>query len=149
MNILISGAGIAGPTLAYWLAQFGFVPTIVERSPRLRTGGYVIDFWGLGFDVAERMGLASAIRRDGYVVQRLDIVDRHGRRVASVPTAGLTASFSTRFTSVPRGALAADIFHAVEDNVELIFGDTVTHLQEERDGVTAIFGRHGRRRLIW
>jgi len=44
MRVLISGAGIAGPTLAYWLAHYGFTPTIVEKAPRLRTGGYIIDF---------------------------------------------------------------------------------------------------------
>ena len=48
MKVLISGAGIAGPTLAYWLAHYGFQPTIIEAAPRLRTGGYLIDFWGAG-----------------------------------------------------------------------------------------------------
>ena len=56
MRILISGAGIAGPTLAYWLARYGLKPTVVETAPRLRTGGYVIDFWGAGFEIADRMG---------------------------------------------------------------------------------------------
>ena len=45
MKILISGAGIAGPSVAFWLQQHGFQPTIVERAPRLRAGGYIIDFW--------------------------------------------------------------------------------------------------------
>jgi len=53
-TVLISGMGIGGPTLAYWLKAAGFETTLVERAPRLRTGGYVIDFWGLGYDVAER-----------------------------------------------------------------------------------------------
>src|SRR5262249_1340049 len=54
-TILISGAGIAGPTLAFWLKAAGFEPTLIERAPALRTGGYVIDFWGLGFGSAGRM----------------------------------------------------------------------------------------------
>jgi len=58
-SVLISGAGIAGPTLAYWLACYGFKPTLVERAPHIRTGGYVIDFWGLGYDIAEKMGAAT------------------------------------------------------------------------------------------
>src|SRR5262249_17524318 len=62
-TVLISGAGIAGPTLAFWLGQAGFRPTLVERAPALRDGGYVIDFWGLGFDIAERMGLAAELDR--------------------------------------------------------------------------------------
>jgi 2-polyprenyl-6-methoxyphenol hydroxylase-like FAD-dependent oxidoreductase len=52
MRILISGAGIAGATLAYWLARHGMRPTLVEKAPTLRTGGYMIDFWGAGFEVA-------------------------------------------------------------------------------------------------
>ena len=63
-TVLISGAGIAGPTLAFWLKAAGFQPTLVERAPALRTGGYVIDFWGLGYEIAERMGLASEINSD-------------------------------------------------------------------------------------
>ena len=56
-SVLISGAGIAGPTLACWLKAAGYEPVLVEHAPTLRTGGYVIDFWGLGYDIAERMGL--------------------------------------------------------------------------------------------
>jgi 2-polyprenyl-6-methoxyphenol hydroxylase-like FAD-dependent oxidoreductase len=57
MKVLICGAGIAGPTLAYWLDHYGFEATIVEKAPALRTGGYIIDFWGTGFEVASRMAL--------------------------------------------------------------------------------------------
>lgn len=32
-NILISGAGISGLTLAYWLHEWGFSPVIVEKRP--------------------------------------------------------------------------------------------------------------------
>lgn len=64
MKILISGAGIAGPTLAYWLLKYGFEPTLIEQAPELRTGGYVIDFWGAGFDIAERMGLVPDIMKN-------------------------------------------------------------------------------------
>jgi 2-polyprenyl-6-methoxyphenol hydroxylase-like FAD-dependent oxidoreductase len=54
-TVLISGAGIAGPTLAYCLLRAGMEPTIVETAPELRTGGYMIDFWGLGFRPASRI----------------------------------------------------------------------------------------------
>src|ERR1700746_509957 len=60
-NCLISGAGIAGSTLAFWLKAAGFEPTLIERASALRTGGYVIDFWGLGYDIAERMGVIAEI----------------------------------------------------------------------------------------
>jgi 2-polyprenyl-6-methoxyphenol hydroxylase-like FAD-dependent oxidoreductase len=65
-TVLISGIGIAGPTLAFWLKSAGFEVTLIERAPALRTSGYVIDFWGLGYDIAERMGLANDLDRVGY-----------------------------------------------------------------------------------
>ena len=70
-TILISGAGIAGPTLAFWLKAAGFEPTLIERAPALRTGGYVIDFWGLGYDIAERTQKNTRHLRGGRVCQRL------------------------------------------------------------------------------
>ena len=80
-SVLISGAGIAGPTLAFWLKAAGFEPTVVEHAPAPRTGGYVIDFWGLGYDIAERMGLLGDINRIGYHVREVRIVDDRGARL--------------------------------------------------------------------
>lgn len=71
---LVSGAGIAGPTLAYWLARYGFDVMLVERAPGVRTGGYIIDFWGLGYDVADRMQLVLQLESVGYRVQELRFV---------------------------------------------------------------------------
>src|SRR5271169_4369302 len=110
MRVLISGAGIAGPTLAYWLAQYGLQPTIIEKAPRLRTGGYVIDFWGAGFDIADRMGLLPEITRKGYRVQEVRVVNRKGQRVAGFSAEAFARAAQGRFVSLPRGDLAAIIF---------------------------------------
>ena len=78
-TVLISGAGIAGPTLAYWLKAGGFEPTLIERAPALRSGGYVIDFWGLGYDIAERMGVIEEVNRVGYHMRELRVVGERGQ----------------------------------------------------------------------
>ena len=65
MKIAISGAGVAGPALAHWLHRSGHEPTLIERAPHFRTGGYVIDFWGVGYRVAQLMGIEAAIREAG------------------------------------------------------------------------------------
>ena len=57
MRVAINGMGIAGPTLAYWLRRWGHDPVLFERSPAVRSGGYLIDFWGLGYEIADRMGI--------------------------------------------------------------------------------------------
>jgi 2-polyprenyl-6-methoxyphenol hydroxylase-like FAD-dependent oxidoreductase len=62
VKIAINGAGIAGPTLAYWLRRSGHEVLLIEESPQLRKGGYAIDFWGVGYDIAEKMGLLPKIK---------------------------------------------------------------------------------------
>ena len=78
MDVLIVGAGIAGATLAYWLRRAGHCATLVEKSPMLREGGYLIDFWGAGFEVADRMGIVEEVMHRGLRFERADQVDRHG-----------------------------------------------------------------------
>jgi 2-polyprenyl-6-methoxyphenol hydroxylase-like FAD-dependent oxidoreductase len=81
MRVAINGAGIAGPTLAYWLCRSGHEVLLVEQAPRPRRGGYVVDFWGIGYDVAETMGLLPRIGELGYQVHEVRFVDGHGRRL--------------------------------------------------------------------
>ena len=84
MRIIINGTGIAGPTLAYWLRKAGHEVVLVEAAPQLRTGGYVIDFGLVGYDVAEKMGLIPRLRESGYQVREMRFVDRQGRTSASM-----------------------------------------------------------------
>ena len=135
MRILISGAGIAGPTLAYWLEHYGLKPTIVESAPRLRTGGYVIDFWGAGFEIADRMGLLPEIRSKGYMLREVRVVNRNGKRVAGFPVDAFSRMTQGRYVSLPRGDLAASIFGRIEGKVETIFGDSVDRIEQTEDDV--------------
>lgn len=141
MRVAISGAGVAGPALAYWLHRAGHQPTLIERAPRFRTGGYVIDFWGLGYGIAEKMGIIDAVRDAGYQVQSLRSVGRDGRTEAEVSVAGFQRATGGKFTSVPRGDLAAAIYATIENDVETIFSDSITAIAEHRDGVRLDFER--------
>ncbi|MGH9558455.1 MAG: FAD-binding domain [Bryobacteraceae bacterium] len=136
---LISGAGLAGPTLAYWLLRWGFTPTIVERAPSLRTGGYMIDFWGLGWDVCERMGLVPYLLRDGYKFDEVRLVNSAGRRVAKLDASVYRKVARERFTSILRGDLARAIYSRIDGQVETIFGDGVKSTHQSDDGVEATF----------
>ena len=80
MRVLISGGGIAGLTLAFWLKRGGHDPLVVERSPALRDEGYMIDFFGSGYDVSERMGILANLERIHYQIPRLTFVDASGAR---------------------------------------------------------------------
>ena len=145
MKVLISGAGIAGPTLAYWLAHYGLEPTLIEVAPSLRTGGYVIDFWGAGFDIAERMGALPEIRSKGYLMQEVRVVNASGKRTAGFPAEAFARMTNGRYVSLPRGELAAIIFGKLEGRAEAIFGDSVKHIEQMEKGVRVTFTGGGSR----
>jgi len=137
--VLISGVGIAGPTLAYWLAAQGFEPTLIERSPSLRTGGYIIDFWGLGYDIAERMGLLPALKCSGYEVEEVRFVDEHGRRVGGFSVDVFRQLTRGRYLSLPRGDLATLIYRNVQGRCDVVFGDSIVGVEQDRDGTQISF----------
>ena len=139
MRVLISGAGIAGPTLAYWLGHYGFEPTLLESAPALRTGGYVIDFWGAGFDIADRMGLLPEIRRKGYMVREVIVVNERGKRVSGFSVEVFSRITEGRYISLPRGDLAAAIFAKIDGRVETIFGDSVHVIEQTETSVRVSF----------
>ena len=146
-TILISGAGIAGPTLAYWLKAAGFVPTLVETAPALRSGGYVIDFWGHGYDIAERMGLSDQINRIGYRVREMRVVNDRGKRVTGFGTKTFVELTNGRYVTLARSDLSRLLYGKIEGTVETIFGDEVISLQQETDHVAIQFKQAPRRRF--
>jgi 2-polyprenyl-6-methoxyphenol hydroxylase-like FAD-dependent oxidoreductase len=119
--------------------HYGFEPTVVEKSPRLRTGGYVIDFWGLGYDVAEKMGLEAELHRVGYDVGELRIVDDKGRRISGFDAAVFRRLTNGRYVSVARSELAALLFSRIEGRCATLLGDTITSLRDDGDGVAVTF----------
>lgn len=130
MRVLIVGAGIAGSTLAYWLQRAGHEPTLLELAPTLRRGGYLIDFWGTGFDVAERMGVVPRLLEEGYKLTEARDVASDGHKIASLDPQRFVAGTSGRYVSILRADLATAIYDALEEDVETIFGDTVAQLTE-------------------
>lgn len=141
MRIIVNGMGIAGPTLAYWLQRAGHEVVLVEEAPRLRSGGYVIDFWGLGYDIAEKMGLIPRLRELGYQVREVRFVDRQGRRSGGFPVDVFGRLTHGRFTSLRRSDLSATIYEALQGRVETIFGDSIASLENERHCVRVGFDR--------
>ena len=138
-TILVCGAGVAGPTLAYWLIRAGFAPTILERAPALRASGYVIDFWGLGYDIAEKMGLLARLLSEGYHVREVRIVDGQGDRISGFGTKVFDDLTAGRFVTIRRSDLSRMIFAKTVDDCEIMFGDTIKAIDQERDGTHVTF----------
>jgi 2-polyprenyl-6-methoxyphenol hydroxylase-like FAD-dependent oxidoreductase len=139
VNVLISGAGIAGPTLAYWLLRYGFTPTLVEVAPQPRTGGYVVDFWGLGYDVADKMGLIPDLTARGYHVEEVRFVGNEGQRVGGFKVDIIARATGGRFTSLPRSELALAIYRAIEGRCETVFGERIVGLDHREGGIDVTF----------
>ncbi len=146
-TVLISGAGIAGPTLAFWLHRAGFTPTLIECAPALRSGGYVVDFWGLGYDIAERMGLAGEIEHIGYHMREMRVVGDRGERVAGFGARVLGDLAGGRFVTIGRSDLSRLLFEKSAGAAETIFGDQIVALHERADGVQVQFERLAERRF--
>jgi 2-polyprenyl-6-methoxyphenol hydroxylase-like FAD-dependent oxidoreductase len=139
MEIAINCAGIAGPTLAYWLSEVGHDVLLVEQAPALRSGGYVIDFWGLGYDIAEKMALIPQIKALGYQVQEVRFVDAKGRESGGFQADVFERMTGGRFTSLRRSDLSATIFGALDGRCETRFGDSIAGLEERDDHVLVRF----------
>lgn len=139
MKIAINGTGIAGPSLAFWLERMGHTPTLIEQATELRTGGYVIDFWGVGYDVAEKMGLTQRIHQLGYALNELRLVDSHGKRIGGFSVDVFRQLTAGRYTSLARGDLAALIFEALGGRVETLFDNSISALEQHSSGVRVGF----------
>ncbi len=135
-SILISGASVAGPALAFWLHRYGFQPTIVERAPAVRQGGYAIDFRGASMRVLERMGLLPAIRQKQTRIGAITIVDRNNRKVASMPD-----GFTSGELEIMRGDLANILHDATRATCDYIFDDSIATIEETESGVNVEFER--------
>ncbi|MFF9196635.1 FAD-dependent monooxygenase [Streptomyces sp. NPDC014779] len=134
-NVLISGASIAGPALAYWLGRHGFRPTVVELAPALRQGGQAVDFRGdAHLTVLERMGLLPELRRIQTGGSPMRFVDERGRTLLDLP-----AEFAGGEMEVLRGDLARLLHEHSAHSTEYVFGDSIAALTETASGVRADF----------
>jgi 2-polyprenyl-6-methoxyphenol hydroxylase-like FAD-dependent oxidoreductase len=141
-SILISGASIAGPALAFWLRRYGFHPTIVEQAPALRPGGYAVDFRGASLRVLERMGLLAEVQRMQTRIGAITIVDRDNKKVASMPD-----GFTSGELEILRGDLARIFHDATLATTEYMFDDSIAGMVESDTAVDVQFQNGDRRRF--
>jgi len=147
LNVLISGAGIAGCTLAYWLARGGHAVTVVERSGSLRSSGSPVDVRGPAADVAERMNIAAQLREARIRLAGMTFVDSSGHRIARVDIEQLRSSIVPKDIEIARGDLARILHAASAGDAEYVFGDSIKSLDQDETGVDVAFERSPPRRF--
>jgi 2-polyprenyl-6-methoxyphenol hydroxylase-like FAD-dependent oxidoreductase len=137
---LISGGGIAGLTLAIALKRHGFDPVVIEREPALRREGYMMDFFGTGWDVAERMGLVERLRAVRYPIDALEFVDDKGEAYVHAPIARVRRALDDHYVYLRRPDLERILFERARDaNVDIRFGTSLAALDDRGAAIEARF----------
>ncbi|MFF7442058.1 FAD-dependent monooxygenase [Streptomyces sp. NPDC008122] len=132
MRILVSGAGVAGPVLAYWLTRHGFSVTVVECAPALRrTGGHAVDLFRSAMNVSEKMGVLPRIEERATGTNRMTVHPEGSRRPVRADLSRIFGAASDRHVEIMRDDLG-EIYHdATRDDVEYVFGDSVTAISPD------------------
>lgn len=139
-RILISGASVGGPALAYWLTRYGFEVTIVEVSQGLRSGGQAIDVRGPALEVAERMGVLDRIRAERVEMRGMSMVDGDGNEVYRSEEHTVTGGdLGSPDVEILRDDLSRILVDAAGDGVEYLFGESIAGLEQTDDGVRVMF----------
>jgi 2-polyprenyl-6-methoxyphenol hydroxylase-like FAD-dependent oxidoreductase len=137
MRVLISGAGLAGLTTAYWLRRYGFTPTIVEGAPSLLVGGYKIDVRGTALQVLKRMGIQDAVVAASTDMQGAMLVDKDGK-VINEMTGDEFGHRVGEDLEIVRGTLCQILMEHIAD-AEFIFGDSIRAIAQDSDRVRVEF----------
>ncbi|MFF3755386.1 FAD-dependent monooxygenase [Streptomyces sp. NPDC002018] len=144
-QVLVSGASIAGPALAYWLNHYGFDVTVVEKASEIRGGGYAIDIRGTARDVVDRMGLLARLREAHVDTRKISFLDPDGGLIAAVRPESVTGGTEGLDLEVRRGDLADSLYGLVRDTVEFLFDDSIATLDDRGDRVEVTFDSGTRR----
>ncbi|MFC8797852.1 FAD-dependent monooxygenase [Promicromonospora sp. NPDC057138] len=146
-EVLISGASLAGPTLAYWLHRYGFAVTVVEKASAPRGGGYPIDVRGTAIEVVRRMGILPQLQQAHIDTGRFTFLGADGGEVVALHPYAVAGSVEGQDLEIGRGDLTAALYATVRDDVEFVFDDSVDTLDENPHGVDVTF-RSGKQRTF-
>ncbi|MEO3868299.1 FAD-dependent monooxygenase [Nonomuraea sp. B12E4] len=139
-RVLISGASIAGPSLAYWLDRHGFDVTVVERAPGIRPGGHAIDVRGPALEVAERMGILHELRAQTVGMRGMSVVDGDGAELyRSTERTVSGGDLASADVEILRDDLARIIVAAGGKAIEYLFDDSIAALEQDEDEVRVTF----------
>ncbi|RLL65952.1 FAD-dependent monooxygenase [Streptomyces sp. Z26] len=144
-RVLVSGASIAGPAVAYWLDRFGFEVTVVEKAAALRGGGYPVDVRGIARTVVERMGLLPRLREAHVDSRRMTFFDASGATIGSLRPEQFTGGEAGADLEVRRGDLAEALYAPLRGRVEFLFGDSIATLDDDGETVRVVLDSGARR----
>ncbi|MEU3953809.1 FAD-dependent monooxygenase [Streptomyces achromogenes] len=145
-SVLVSGASIAGPAIAYWLHRHGFDVTVVEKAGAVRGGGYPVDIRGTALEVVRRMNILAQLRKAQVDTEHITFVDTDGSIIATLRTESMAIGAGGDL-EVRRGDLTQTLYEAVRESVTFLFNDSIATLDDRPDSIEVTF-RSGHRRTF-
>jgi 2-polyprenyl-6-methoxyphenol hydroxylase-like FAD-dependent oxidoreductase len=144
-RVLICGASIAGPTLAFWLDRFGYDVTVVERASGPRKGGYAVDLRGPAMEVVERMGIVPRLAASHVNVEKVTFLDGDGTPAGIIRPQAVSGGVAGRDLEVPRTALMETILDAMGDGVKFNYKESISAIEQDASKVHVTFasGKNG------
>src|SRR5208282_1976669 len=141
IKVLVSGASVAGLTVAYWLARYGFEVTVVERAPHLRPGGQALDIRGPGLEVARRMGIMASLRDRSTKQAGMSVVNSDGSEIFRSTERTFTGGrFDSPDIEILRDELCDVLYQAGDKKTKYLFGESIVSLNQDAAGVDVEFG---------
>jgi len=144
-SVLISGASIAGPTLAFWLDRFGYDVTVVERASGPRKGGYAVDLRGPAMEVVSRMGIVPRLSKSHVNVEKVTFLDADGAPAGIVRPQAVSGGVAGRDLEVPRTALMETVLDAMGPGVQFIYNESISAIEQGVNNVRVTFASGGQR----
>ena len=138
-RVLISGASIAGPALAFWLDRFGYQVTVVERASGPRKGGYAVDLRGPAMEVVLRMGIVPHLKQSHVNVEKVTFLDRDGTAAGVIRPQAVSGGVVGRDLEVPRTALMETVLGAMGAGVEFIYNESIAAIEQDADSAHVTF----------
>ena len=146
-SVLIVGASIAGPALAFWLDRFGYDVTIVERAAGPRKGGYAVDLRGPAMEVVLRMGIVPRLAESHVNVEKVTFLDGDGTAAGVIRPQAVSGGVMGRDLEVPRTALMETVLGAIGDGVEFIYNESIAAIEQDKDKVHVTFSSGEKRQF--
>ncbi len=146
-RILISGGGIGGITLAYFLKQYGFVPVVIETAPEFKPIGYLLAInKQIGQKVAEKMGVLQKLKDKETLLTNNFISDDEGRLVMRVDATPELHNDNTGLM-LNRADLHFTLYDLVKNDIEFRFGKEIRSITQDEHGVDVEFSDNSKDRF--
>jgi 2-polyprenyl-6-methoxyphenol hydroxylase-like FAD-dependent oxidoreductase len=147
-SVLISGASVAGPTLAWWLHRHGFTPTLVERMPGPARGGHAVDVRGVALEILDAMGVLEAVRESRMQMKGVSIIGEDGSETWRSEEMTISGGrFDNKDIEILRDRLSRLLVADLPEDIEILYGDSIETLTDDGDSVAVEFAKNGTRQF--